>query len=247
MATDLTASITRHELAARRGIEHRFFLTVAILFPLITVIGFAPSYYFKTLFNTPPLPSGLVHAHGLTMSLWILLYLVQTYLITSKQIKLHMTLGMFGVLLAAVMIVTGIATGYASAARGAGFPGYTAEQFFIVPIGDMLIFAAFFGAAVYYRKNAANHKRLMLLTVLNFLPPSLGRMPLPFVLDLGAWWFWGVPSLIAIAFLVVDTWRNERLNRAFAGGIALLVLSGPVRILIARTDAWTQFAHWVLS
>jgi len=247
MATDLTASITRHELAARRGIEHRFFLTVAILFPLITVIGFAPSYYFKTLFNTPPLPSGLVHAHGLTMSLWILLYLVQTYLITSKQIKLHMTLGMFGVLLAAVMIVTGIATGYASAARGAGFPGYTAEQFFIVPIGDMLIFAAFFGAAVYYRKNAANHKRLMLLTVLNFLPPSLGRMPLPFVLDLGAWWFWGVPSLIALAFLVVDTWRNERLNRAFAGGIALLVLSGPVRILIARTDAWTQFAHWVLS
>lgn len=247
MATDLTASITRHELAARRGIEHRFFLTVAILFPLITVIGFAPSYYFKTLFNTPPLPSGLVHAHGLTMSLWILLYLVQTYLITSKQIKLHMTLGMFGVLLAAVMIVTGIATGYASAARGAGFPGYTAEQFFIVPIGDMLIFAALFGAAVYYRKNAANHKRLMLLTVLNFLPPSLGRMPLPFVLDLGAWWFWGVPSLIAIAFLVVDTWRNERLNRAFAGGIALLVLSGPVRILIARTDAWTQFAHWVLS
>jgi len=82
---------------------------------------------------------------------------------------------------------------------------------------------------------------------LNFLPPSLGRMPLPFVLDLGAWWFWGVPSLIALAFLVVDTWRNERLNRAFAGGIALLVLSGPVRILIARTDAWTQFAHWVLS
>ncbi len=138
MATNFAANVAVNELAARRGIEHRFFLTVAILFPIITVIGFAPSYYFKTLFATPPLPSGLVHAHGISMSLWIVLYLVQTYLITSKQIKLHMTLGIFGVILAAAMIVIGIATGYASAARGAAFPGYTPIEFFIVPIGDML-------------------------------------------------------------------------------------------------------------
>ena len=131
MATNFAANVAVNELAARRGIEHRFFLTVAILFPIITVIGFAPSYYFKTLFATPPLPSGLVHAHGISMSLWIVLYLVQTYLITSKQIKLHMTLGIFGVILAAAMIVIGIATGYASAARGAAFPGYTPVEFLL--------------------------------------------------------------------------------------------------------------------
>ena len=247
MATNFAANAAVNELAARRGIEHRFFLTVAILFPIITVIGFAPSYYLKTLFATPPLPSGLVHAHGISMSLWIVLYLVQTYLITSKQIKLHMTLGIFGVVLAAAMIVIGIATGYASAARGAAFPGYSPSEFFIVPIGDMLVFAALFGAAIYYRKNAANHKRLMLVTVLNFLPPSIGRLPLAFIPDLGAWWFWGVPAVIAVLFLLVDTWRNERFNRVFAAAIALLILSGPVRLFIARTEAWTQFAGWILG
>ena len=247
MATNFATNVAVNELAARRGIEHRFFLTVAILFPLITIIGFAPSYYFKTLFNSPPLPSGLVHAHGLVMSLWIVLFLVQTYLITSKQIKLHMTLGMFGVLLAAAVIVLGTATGYAAFARGSAFPGYTPAEWFIVPIGDMLTFAVLFTAAIYYRKNAANHKRLMLVTVLNFLPPSIGRLPLPFIPDLGSIWFFGIPSLIGILFLAVDTWRNERLNKAFAAAIGLLVLSGPIRMFIARTDAWMQFAAWVIS
>ena len=130
---------------------------------------------------------------------------------------------------------------------GAAFPGYTPIEFFIVPIGDMLVFAALFGAAIYYRKNAANHKRLMLVTVLNFLPPSIGRLPLAFIPDLGAWWFWGVPAVIAVLFLLVDTWRNERFNRVFAAAIALLVLSGPVRLFIARTEAWTQFAGWILG
>lgn len=247
MATNFATNVAVNELAARRGIEHRFFLTVAILFPLITIIGFAPSYYFKTLFNSPPLPSGLVHAHGIVMSLWIVLFLVQTYLITSKQIKLHMTLGVFGVLLAAAVIVLGTATGYAAFARGSALPGYTPAEWFIVPIGDMLTFAVLFTAAIYYRKNAANHKRLMLVTVLNFLPPSIGRLPLPFILDLGSIWFFGIPSLIGILFLAVDTWRNERLNKSFAAAIGLLVLSGPIRMFVARTDAWTQFAAWVIS
>lgn len=122
---------------ARMSFEHRFFLTVAILFPIVIAIGFAPSYYFKPLFNTPPLPSGLVHAHGISMTAWMLLFLTQTYLITSKQIRLHMTLGMAGVALAIAMVVLGVMTGIEAGARGSAVPGFTPEQFLIVPIGDM--------------------------------------------------------------------------------------------------------------
>ena len=152
MATNFASNIATNQIAARQtrvSFEHRFFLTIAVLFPLITVIGFAPTYYFKSAFSTPPLPSGLVHAHGMTMSLWIVLFSVQAYLISSKRVKLHMTLGIFGVALAIAMVVLGVLTGYASAARGAGFPGYTPIEFFIVPIGDMLTFAVLFAAAIY--------------------------------------------------------------------------------------------------
>lgn len=249
MATNFVNTSEANGRAVRmttRDFEHRFFLTTAVLFPLITIIGFAPSYYFKTAFSTPPLPSLLVHAHGLSMSLWIILFGVQAYLISSKRIRLHMALGMFGVVLAVAMIVIGVFTGYVAAARGSSFPGYTAIEFSIVPIGDMVTFAILFFSAIYYRKNAANHKRLMLVTVLNFLPPSIARLPFHFIPDLGTIWFFGVPGLIGIVLLAADTYRNNRLNRAFAAGLGLMIVSGPIRMLIARTDTWSNFATWVL-
>lgn len=248
MATNF-ADIAGIDLAARQAqhsFEHRFFLAVAAFFPLMTLIGFLPNHIFNTPLKPPPM-TALVIAHAVTMSLWIVLFAAQAYLISAKQIKVHMTLGMFGVALAAVMIVIGVWTGYASAARGSGFPGFTNLEFFIVPIGDMVTFAILFAAAIYYRKNAANHKRLMLVTMVNFLPPSIARLPLPFIPDLGAIWLFGVPTLIGVALLAGDTYRTGKLNKAFAAGITLMVLSGPVRVAICRTEAWSHFAAWILS
>ena len=87
----------------------------------------------------------------------------------------------------------------------------------------------------------------MLVTMLNFLPPSIDRLPLPFIPDLGAIWLFGVPTLIGVALLAGDTYRTGKLNKAFAAGITLMVLSGPVRVAICRTEAWSHFAAWILS
>src|SRR5436190_6759481 len=116
MATNFATDFPISGPTARRvrlSFEHRFFLTVAVLYPLITVIGFAPSYYFKTLFHTPPLSSLLVHVHGFVMSLWVLLFSVQAVLVSAKRIKLHITLGIFGIGLAAAVVVIGSMTNYA--------------------------------------------------------------------------------------------------------------------------------------
>jgi uncharacterized membrane protein YozB (DUF420 family) len=248
MAANFATDFGQSELPARQAtlsFEHRFFLTVAVLFPLITVIGFAPSYYLKPAFNTPPLPSVLVHAHGLVMSLWIVLFAVQAYLISSKRVKLHMTLGLSSVVLAALMMVTGMMTAGAAAKRGSGFPGYPPLVFLSVPVTGMVVFAILFAAALYYRKNAANHKRLMLVTVLIFLSPSISRLPLPFIPVLGSIWFFGVPSLIGIALLIGDTYRNGKLNTAFLAGVVLATIPGPLMLLFARTELWLEFAAWM--
>ena len=250
MATNFVDNLAVNQLATRHGrlsFEHRFFLTVAVLFPLITIVGFAPSYYFKTVFNSPPLPSLLVHVHGMVMSLWIVLFAVQTYLITSKRIRLHIALGTFGVVLAAAVIIIGMMTAIAAAARGSSFPGYEPLVFFMVPAGGLVVFAILFAAAIYYRKRAADHKRLMLLTVLGMLSPSVGRLPLPFIPALGSWWFFGIPDMIAIGLLIGDTYINGKVNKAFLAGTILLVVSGPVQMLIARTDTWLSFAAWLTA
>lgn len=248
MATNFAMDFVPAELAARKAqlsFEHRFFLAVAVLFPLINIIGFS-FVYPKTLINGTA-TSNLVHIHAAVMSLWVILFSAQATLVSAKKIKLHMTLGIFGVLLAIAVSIVGVMTGYGSMARGSGFPGYTAIEFFMVPFGDIVIFLIVFGAAIILRKNSAAHKRLMLVTVLNFLPPSIARLPFPFILELGTIWFLGLPALLGVIFLGVDTYRNGKLNKPFAAAVALLVASGPVRMAIARTDAWTQFATWLVG
>jgi hypothetical protein len=238
------------EIPNRRAFEHRFFLAVAIAFPLVVLAGFAKTYYLKGFFEAPAVPSLLVHVHGLFMSAWVALFIAQTWLISSRRIRTHMKLGYTGLGLAVLIIVAGIATAVAAAKRGgstAAPPEIPPLSFMAVPIFDMIVFAVLFGAAVYYRKNAANHKRLMLLTVLNFLPPAVARIPLDIVTAGGPLVFFGVPDLLALIFVIVDTWRNRKLNWVFLAGALVLIASHPVRIILGMTDTWVRFAGWLTS
>lgn len=228
-----------------RRSDRGLFAAVAVLFPIIVLIGFAPTYYLKFGFGDPPLPSLLVHAHGLAMTAWIALFITQVYLISSKRIKVHQRLGILATVVAPVIVALGVMTGVAAAARGSGVPGIPPLSFLIVPIGDVFVFAILFAGAFYYRRNAANHKRLILLTVLNFLPPALGRFP--FALASTPPFFWGVPDVLAIILVIFDTWKNRKLNKVFLAGTLLMIASHPLRIMISTTDTWIRFATWLTT
>ena len=230
----------------RHRFDRRFFLFTAAGFILIVLAGFAQTYYLKSVFGSPQLRT-LTHLHGLVMSAWVVFFAVQVFWVRQRAVKRHMQMGMAGVALAALVVVTGIAVAIESARLGSATapPDIPPLPFLIVPLGDIVIFALLFGAAVYWRKNAANHKRLMLLTVLNFLPPAVARIPIPALQSLGPLWFFGLPDLLAITFVAYDTWKNGRLNRVFAVGATLLILSHPIRIMVSGTDTWLRFAAWL--
>ena len=238
-----------NELPRVQRPSRAFFITVAAAFPLIVVAGFARTYYLKAFFDAPPVPSMLVHAHGILMSSWVLLFAVQVWFISSRRIKLHQRLGYAGVALGLLLIPVGLMTAVAAAKYGSSStpPGFPPLAFMAVPFFDIVVFALLFGAAVYYRKRPANHKRLMLLTVLNFLPPAIGRIPLAFVAAGGPLVFFGVPDLLALIFLIVDTWRHGKLNKVFLAGTIVLIVSHPMRIVLSGTDAWMSFASWITS
>lgn len=226
--------------------DRRIFAATAILFPIFVLIGFAPTYYLKFAFANNPLPSILVHLHGLLMTTWIALFVTQVFLISSKKIKLHQKLGILGVVLAPMIVIVGWMTGIAAAARGSAPPGLPPLAFLIVPFGDMVIFAILFAAAIYYRRKPANHKRLIFLTVLNFLPPALGRFPAPMPSDSPSFFF-GVPDVIAISFLIFDTWKNRQMNMVYLAGTLLLIGSHIIRLTFANSEAWMGFAAWLTS
>ena len=236
-----------NEAAERRAFERRFFLAIAILFPIVVLIGFGPTYYLKGLFPSPPIPRLVIHLHGLVMAAWVLLFFVQVYMIRSTRIKVHQRLGLLGVALGLVIIVTGFITAVAAAKYGSSStpPGVKPLEFLIVPFFDVLVFAVLFAAAVYYRRNAPNHKRLMLLTVLNFLPAAIARFPFGLTASYGPLWFFGVPDILAIAFVIGDTWRHGKLNKVFLGGAIFLIASHWLRLPLSTTETWLSFATWV--
>lgn len=236
-------------VTAGRNFDHRFFFAVAVLFPLTVLIGFGPTFYLKPLFNTPPIARAVIVIHGLLMTVWVLMFEAQVYLISSKRIRVHQKLGIFGAVLAPLIFVTGILTAIGAAKYGSASapPQIPPLQFMIVPFFDMLTFAVLFGAAIYYRKNSPTHKRLILLTVLNFIPPAIARFPGGLTDSFGPLWFFGVPTVLTLVLVIGDTWRNKKLNRPFLFGAVFMIFSMWLRLPLSSTLAWLNFATWLTS
>ena len=226
--------------------DRKLFLLTALAFPVIVLAGYFKSYYFSAFFpEARHIPTNLVHLHGLVMSVWVLYFTTQVFLIRTKNIKLHMTMGMFGIVLAAIAVVVGMATAIdAQLIRRTAPGGLEPNSFFILPTIDMLTFVVLFAAAIWYRKRPTEHKSLMLLTVINFLPPALFRMgniPPDYVIL----WAFGIPVMLTLAALAWHSWKHKKLNAVFAAGSVFLIAGVPARLFLGNTQPWLSFVGWL--
>lgn len=232
----------------RRPTDRNLFLAAAILFPLLVLTGYFKSYYFSAFFpDAQPIVNAIVHTHGLVMSAWVLYFTMQIVLVRTKNVKLHMTLGMVGIGLAALVVAVGLLTAYDShIVRQTAPPGMSPYSFMIVPLGDLLLFAIFFGGAILYRGSSVEHKGLMLLTAINFMPPALARLPfIPPDYFLVVWL--GGPTLTALGALLWLTMRHRKFNKILALGVFLLVASYPLRLVIGFSEGWINLMARIFS
>jgi hypothetical protein len=222
-------------------------MSAAILFSIVVLIGFARTYYLKIVFDPTPLPSLIVHLHGLLMSAWVLMFMIQVRLIAAHEVRIHQRLGWGVVGLAALIIVVGFATAVRAAKYGSRStpPGIAPQAFLIVPLFDLLMFALLLGGAIYYRKRSADHKRLMLLTAINFVPPAIARIPIAPLQALGPLWFFGLPTVVALYCVGLDARRHGKLNSVFLVGTIALIASYFVRLALMNTAAWMAAAQWL--
>ena len=221
---------------ARRA-RTRLYRTAALLALAIVFVGFAPTFFLRFLFASPKPLSLLMVAHGLVMTAWFVLFIVQTQLVAAGNVRLHRRLGIGGMALAALVIVVGTTTAILGA-RAGHTPGPPPRVFMIVPLGDMVVFALLVGAAFLYRRQGDTHKRLMVLAFAGMLTAAVARIP-------------GNANIVVnfletLAFCAAciawDTWRERRLHPAFAWGFALVAISWPLRLWLSGTAAWQAFA-----
>jgi hypothetical protein len=229
--------------------DRRFYSGTAIVLAFVVFAGFAQTFYLRSYFGAPVSITGmttmsaLTQAHGLIFTSWVILFVVQTLLVATRNVAVHRKLGLAGAGLAVAMVAVGLPTAFAAAARGGAPPGIPPLVFLVVPIFDLLLFAGFVTAAVIRRRDKEAHKRLMLLAYCAILPAPVGRVPGVAML--------GIPGLFALSFLPAvlgafyDRWSRGRVTPIYWWGLAVLYLSIPVRLAVSATPAWMAFAEFV--
>lgn len=247
MTTTTTAAIP----AGPRPIttyDRHFYSGMAVLMALTVFTGFAPSYYLRLPGGSAVTITGgtvtpLLHLHGVLFTGWVLFFLVQTTLVARRNIARHRRLGIAGVVLAAAMVVVGLRTAMASAARGAAPPGVDPLMFLAVPFFDMVLFAGFVASAIWMRTNREAHKRLMLLAYISIITAAVAR--LPGVLPYGPPLFFGLTFVFLAFGIAYDIASRRRVHRVYVWGGALLVASVPLRLALSTTPAWRAFAEFL--
>ncbi len=223
--------------------QHRFYTFASWGVVAIVLLGFAKTYYLKLVFGTPGL-SPLLHLHGLVMTCWFALFLVQTWLVATHRVDLHRKLGILGAFLAASVLVVGTITAITAARLGRS-PGPPPLIFLIVPLGDMVVFGSLVGAGLWLRRHREAHRRLMLLSCLGILAAAISRIPLDAIAKAGPLAYFGLTDLAVIGCAIYDRVRHGRVHPAFLWGGLFVVVSHWLRLALAGTPQWMSLATWL--
>lgn len=224
---------------------------------LITFLGFQQFYLHGQAYPTHPIAppiKGLIITHGVAMTAWMLLFLVQPLLVASRNIPFHRTLGWVGSALAATIVFVGIRVPIATTRVEPDIVlwGLNRTQFTAIPILAVLTFGAFVAIAVWQRRNREVHRPMMLLATLSILAAATDRIAgVPELY--GATIFGRVfgpffaPLVIGAAFLVVHSVLTRSLNKAFAVGYVTLALISASIMQIAPTHTWDRVISWLIA
>lgn len=211
---------------------------------IVSFLGFYPSYIAKF-----PEFTGLTtahHFHGLMSLLWIILLIVQPFLIRAKKFELHRQVGKLGYVIMPLLIISLFFVSKSTYLKNIKIMP-EAEALAILPNGtiEIFVFAILFTLGMFYKKNTPYHLRFLASTALMMLGPGLGR-----ILGNGL----GLPFPIIILIIILSTtgialawmiWDIKNKKSAFPMGtfVVLGLLAGFIN---GNSHAawWQDFARW---
>ena len=150
---------------------------------IIRLAELAPSDTGGSGLGAPELPLYVV-AHGALATAWLVLFLVQTLLISSGRRAVHQKLGVGGLFVAAGVVVSGVNALFLGIPRLIALADppdpsiVIAEQLpsFTGDLGTFMVFAMAVGGAAYFRRRPETHKQLILLASMTLITPAIARL-----------------------------------------------------------------------
>lgn len=190
----------------------------------------------------------LVYIHGALMTVWILFFIVQSSLIVGGNRSLHMKLGAAGVVLYALMVPVGTATGLLSVHYSLGLhPPWGPQRFLTVPLTAIFGFAVLAGVALLYRRKRAIHRPMMMLGTLFAVSAGIERIKpirqLFFRASHGSLFMthWMAPIIAGALIGLLKLVLTRRWDRYYATGLTIMVLVAVAGSYISTTGWWFEF------
>jgi hypothetical protein len=224
--------------------ERIFFAGMAILLCAIVVYGFSQTYFLAGMMRAP-LPAPILHVHGAVFTLWMLLYLVQTSLISAKRVAWHRSLGTIAFCLPPIMIVLGTIAALDALKRGVEIGPLDAATSLAIPLIGIFFFTIVIWAAWATRRQPDSHKRLILFATAGLTEAAFGRFP---------WGQFGVPpaagavtglGMVLLLPIAYDLISLHRIHRSTMWGAPLTFIGGALAVPIGMTPAWHAFAGFL--
>lgn len=206
-----------------------FYSGMATLLAGVIFAGFVPTFFARGAFlDLPPLAT-LALLHGIAGTLWLLVFVIQTWLVTADRRDWHRRLGVSGAVLAALFVMSAAGV-IANVELGHAYDSIrTLAAHVYANAAPTAAFGLLVAAGIAQRRVAARHKRLMLLAAIALLPPGTGRL----------FGYLGVSFLNVPVYLCVlcvntlyDAFVYRRVHAvSWIGGLALAAIE-------ISTDAW---------
>jgi len=228
------------------------YAAAALVLLTLTLLGFQEFYLRGQAYPAHPLAppvKGLLIAHGVAMTAWILLFFVQTLLVAGGNRKLHMTIGPVAFALVPVMIVLGLylPTQTTRFEPDVTLWGLNRVHFMAVPWFSILTFGIFASLGIAYRRRLDIHRPMMLLATLAIIAAAADRITgLP---DLYAATIWGrlfgpffTPVVVGVVFFAAKGLWTRSFDRWLASGLAAFVVASVFIMRVAPTEPWARFA-----
>jgi hypothetical protein len=140
-----------------------FFL---LLIPLIYA-GF-----YKSYFQSFPYAKNIhvyEHLHAFIASMWVILLIVQPFLILKNKRVLHRKLGRLSYIVFPLLVLSFIP-------QIIKIIRFQDLRMLFFPIADGILLITFYSLAIYYRKKTSKHMRFIIASALVLLGPTWGRM-----------------------------------------------------------------------
>jgi FtsH-binding integral membrane protein len=235
-----SSAITR-----RSGLLDRYFyFGMSLVFAAIVATGFSRTVN-QNLFH-PPIPRPLIlWFHGAAFSGWILVFIFQSALVRSHNVKWHRFFGWFVASLGAAMVPLGITTAIVMTRFDDVQLHQPDPTFLSIPFYDMAAFAVLLSLAISRRKTPEVHRRLLFIATCGLLDAPFGRSDFIFNHSL----FYLCLDLVILLGVARDFLVNRRVHTVYRYALPILIVCQGFAIYLwhGAPSWWARATHAILG